>query len=171
VDDLGRLDAHGLERVLEGLPVRLVGAGLLGGDDVVELHADVLDVACDQVVVGVGDDGDLVLGLELPQGVRDLRERAEGGDGVDQGVAVGGAVLQAVQAHGVAQAGVQDLVVRPVGLQDGLEAHDAEVVQELVDVQVVQVQPVLQDLQGGGAELEVDQGAVGVEGDDLSHGV
>ena len=87
------------------------------------------------------------------------------------GLAVGFAVLQAVQAHGVAQAGVQDLVVGPVGLQDGLEAHDAEVVEELVDVQVVQVQPVLEDLQGGGAELEVDQGRVGVEGDDLSHGV
>ena len=66
---------------------------------------------------------------------------------------------------------MQDLVVGAVGLQDGLEAHDAEVVEELVDIQVVQVQPVVEDLQGGGAELEVDQGAVGVEGDDLSHGV
>jgi hypothetical protein len=37
--------------------------------------------------------------------------------------------------------------------------------------QRVQVQPVGHDLQGGGADLEVDQSAVGVEGDDVSHGL
>ena len=165
------LDAHGLVGVLEGLAVRLVGAGLLGGDDVVELDADVLDVPRDQVVVRVGDDRNLVLGLQRTQGVRHFGEGTEGGDGLDQGVAVGLAVLQAVQAHGVAQAGVQDLVVGAVGLQNGLETHDTEVVEELVDIQVVQIEPVLDDLQGRGAELEVDQSRIRVEGDDLSHGV
>ncbi len=171
VDDLGGVDVHGLEGVLEALPGRLVGLGLLGGDDMVELDAHVGQVLGDEVVVRVGDDGDLVPGLQRPQGGRDLGVGAEGGHGRDQGLAVGLPVLQAVQTHRYLQAGGQQLAEGTVCLQDGVEPHDAEVVEELVDVQTVQVQPVGQDLQGGGAELEVDQGAVGIEGDDLTHGV
>ena len=44
--------------VQEKAVIRLVGSGLLGGDDEVDRDADRLDGAGDEVVVGVADDGE-----------------------------------------------------------------------------------------------------------------
>ena len=64
-------------RVLEDLPAGLVGTGLLGGDDAVDMPPELGDIAGDDRIVGVGDDAELEpLALEIPQRVDDLRDQA-----------------------------------------------------------------------------------------------
>src|SRR5215207_3913184 len=64
-----------LQGQLEVVRRGLVGPGLLGGDDVVELHLQVPGRQGEQTVVYVGDDRQLVPALESAQGVHRVGER------------------------------------------------------------------------------------------------
>ena len=55
--DAVRFDSKAAKRLLEDGQVRLVTTGLFGRDNQVELHPELLDCYCEQVVVDVRDDG------------------------------------------------------------------------------------------------------------------
>src|SRR5215203_1767138 len=71
-----------LQGQLEVVRRGLVGPGLLGGDDVVELHLQVPGRQGEQAVVYVGDDRQLVPALESAQGVHRVGERQPVAHGV-----------------------------------------------------------------------------------------
>lgn len=62
----------GEPEIVEG---RFVGLDLLGGDDPIERNFQVLLRSFEEVVVGVGEDGELVLCLEGAQGVDCIGKR------------------------------------------------------------------------------------------------
>ena len=65
--------AKGPKGILEYLACWLVGAGLLCGDDTIDVAAELGDIARDDVVIGIGDDAELeALPLERAERCDDL---------------------------------------------------------------------------------------------------
>ena len=57
VGDVARIDREAAQSFLEDGQVRFVTTGLFGRDNHVELHPELLDCCCEQVVVDIRDDG------------------------------------------------------------------------------------------------------------------
>src|SRR4029077_19588236 len=134
-----------------------------GGDDVIEIDANPLDVVGNEIIVRVRDDGDLVTLLEPREGSRHLREGTKSRHRGDERAAVLRAVRQAVQPHRVLQTHGKDLLVRPVWFQHGLKAHDAKVTQELGFVNAVDAKTVLKRGPHYAIQIKINQRPVTIE--------
>lgn len=147
--------------------IRLVGAGLLRGDDPIDMPAELRDIASDDVVIGVGHDAQLEAhGLEPRQRLNHLGKRRHPWNRPGQALTVFGQTRQPQLLQGPLQAEGAQLAKRTVrrGL---LQLMFMPVVHrdQAIDVDRV-LALVLQDVGGHGfqAFIPLNQRAVAIEG-------
>ena len=135
----------------------------------VEFDPDRGHVVGHQVVVTVGDDRDPVALLEPPEDAGHLREGPEPAHRLDQGIPVAVARGDPVHPQRVLEGAPEDLTVRPVVLEHGVEAHGGKIAHQSRPVDAAGLQPPAEDGGGRAFEVEVDQRPVAVERHDLGH--
>ena len=85
------------QRRVEHAPIRLVGADILGGDDVLEVDAELGGGPLEQRVVDVGHDGEIKLFVQPREGLDRVGKRFPIADARGEGIegVVGGRERQA----------------------------------------------------------------------------
>jgi hypothetical protein len=131
----------------------------------VQRHADVGHVLRHEIVVAVGDDGQLDAGLAQPfQRRGDVREWPPGRYGGQKRVAVLLPVGEAVLLHDLAKGVAQHVTVWAVGAVRGrVVAESVEVRDELLAIDALR--PIADDGEGDLANGARDEGVVAIEGD------
>ncbi|MCY1433357.1 hypothetical protein D9M71_493840 [compost metagenome] len=164
VQHVFRTAAEVVEHVLEGLQARLVGLGLLGGEDLVERHAQLVDVGHDLFVHRVGEDHQRDLVGDLRQAGRHVGMRAPGRHGVVVQLSFA-AILDAPALAQARHGGIENFIIWPPVTHHLIQAISGEILDELVHL--LRSDAIGEQLAGQRAHLEVGQRAVAVEGDVL----
>ncbi|MNC41650.1 hypothetical protein D3C75_904250 [compost metagenome] len=159
-----RTAAKVVEHEFEGLQARLVGLGLLGSEDLVEGHAQLVDVGHDLFVHRVREDHQRDLVSDFRQAGRHVGMRAPG----RYGVVVELSFAAVFDTPALAQArhgGIENFIIWPPVTHHLIQAISGEILDELVHL--LGTDAIGEQLAGQRAHLEVGQGAVAVEGDVL----